>query len=265
MPLMRVGGPHWLAAADLAAPLALGARGLVVGPPRSGRTMLLQQIAHSVAAHAAHADLRVLLVDRPIDEHMEWKHEVPGARIHGTTSEASANEHASLATIFDDAAAHAAAGQDVVLLVDSLAALARALNASMDLDERILTGGMMATALRALRECFGKARAYEPDGSLTIIGTATADSNQELDTVVFEELVGTGNVEYRLSGDIAGAGIIPGIDIERSGSRGVERIVGDDDAERRARLRDLVSQYGSSAGLAMLLEHLEQHGQLPDV
>ncbi len=264
VPLRRDGGPIWLPAADLAAPLALGARGLVVGPSGSGRTTLLREIAHSITANADAIELHVLLVDRSIDEHMEWRSELAAAHIHGTTSEASPDEHSELTTIFDEAATSAAQGRDIVLLVDSLAALARALNASMELDERILTGGIMATALRALRECFGKARAFEPDGSLTIIGTATADGDQELDTVVFEELVGTGNIEYRLSADIAAAGLIPAIDIERSGTRGAERIVGDEEAERRARLRDLVSQYGRTAGLAMLLEHLDQHGQLPD-
>ena len=264
IPLEYSNGPAWMAALELAAPLAHGARGLIVGPPGSGRTTVLQAIGCAVAANAPHAELHVVLVDRPIDEHMEWRSCVPSAIVQGTTSEDDPDAHADLTRIFREAADAAAAGRDVVILVDSLAALARALNISMDLDERILSGGIMATALRELRSCFGAARAYDPDGSLTVLGTATVDGDQELDTVVFEELVGTGNVDYRLSADIRAAGLFPPIDIERSGARHIDSILGTTEADHRARQRALVMQYGPSAGLAMLLEHLEQHGTLPD-
>lgn len=264
VPLVYPGGPVWMAALELAAPLALGARGLIVGPHGSGRTTVLQHIGCAVAKNAPHVELHAVLVDRPIDEHMEWRSVVPSATLQGTTSEDDPDTHAALTHVFHDAATAAASGADVVILVDSLAALARALNVSMDHDERILSGGIMATALRELRSCFGAARAYDPNGSLTILGSATADGDQELDTVVFEELVGTGNVEYRLDGAIRQSGLFPPIDIERSGARHTDSILGIDEADRRARQRSLVTQYGPSAGLAMLLEHLELHGTLPD-
>jgi transcription termination factor Rho len=264
VPLTFPGAPMWAAAAELAAPLALGARGLIAGPDRTGRTMLLRHIAAACAANASHATIHAVLVDRPIEEHMEWRADVPHAVIHGTTTEDDPHTHAQVHHIFDDAAMRAAHGDDVVVLVDSLTALARALNASMEFDARILSGGMMATALRELRELFGRARAYESQGSLTILGTVTVNGEQEADTVVFEELVGTGNIEYRLAGDVRDAGIIPALDLERSGTRRTEVIVGEADADLRARQRARVTQYGRVAGMSMLLEHLDHHQELPD-
>lgn len=264
MTLAHADGPSWLPALDLAAPLALGARGLIIGPPNSGKTTILRELALSLLATLPDVQVHVVVVDQPLEELLEWRYDVIGATITGTTSEDSPEAHAATLSVFDDAAERAADGHDTVVLVDSLAAVARALNATMELDERILTGGIMATALRSLRERFGRARALEPDGSLTIVGTVTMGAAEDLDTVVMEELMGTGNLEYHLDPSALAAGLFPPLDIERSGARGLERIVGEDEAERRAQLRSLISMHGISAGLDLLYEHLAKHGTLPE-
>jgi transcription termination factor Rho len=256
VPLAVEGDPTFQHAYELATTLALGQRAVVVGPPRSGVTSTLRTMAASLVREVPDIQLHVVLVDRPIEEFMEWRAELPTARVTGTDSEAPPEEHADIAHVFDEAARAAADGADAAVVVDSLAALARALNAAMPLDDRILTGGIMQTALRAARELFGRGRAYEGAGSLTIIAGAAVDSSQELDDVVFGELVGTGNMELRLSREALRAELWPPVDVERSGARHTELILGEREAHRRADLRGRLIQQGTLAGLDLLLEEL---------
>jgi transcription termination factor Rho len=265
VPLARAGDPSYAHVPELATCLALGQRALVVGPPRSGVTAMLRQCAVAIAREVPDAVIDVVLVDRPVEEFMEWRADVPGATVHGTSSEDPPEEQADVAHVFDEAAAAAREGEDRVVVVDSLASLARALNASMDHDERILSGGIMQVALRATRELFGRGRAYEGGGSLTIIGGAAVDSQMELDDVVFEELVGTGNMELRMNAAARAADLWPPVDVERSGARHAELIIGDEEAARRASLRAIVIEHGPLAGLALLLEELDAAGSLESV
>ena len=269
VPIDRPGAPRQSIPLELAAPLALGQRGLVVAPPRCGATTVLRWLGGALAE--AGVDVRVILVDRPVEEQLEWREELPHARVTGTTSDVDGPEdHLRLASVFDHAATDAAAGQDVAVLVDSLGALARALAAVHDhSDGRVLDGGLPQTALAELRGWFSRARAADPAhpdaGTLTVLGTALVDTAQELDAVVLHELVGTGNVEWRLDQDAMRAGLFPPLDVLASGARRTELILGDDEADRRAHLRAEVDRHGTIAGLGLLVQQLDDLGSLDAV
>jgi transcription termination factor Rho len=271
VPIARPGGPRQAIPLELAAALALGQRGLVVGPPRTGATTVLRWLGDALVAAVPDIELRVLLVDRPVEEQLEWREELPSAFVRGTSSDVEGPEdHVALTSVFAEAAERAAAGADVAVLVDSLAALARALAATTDhSDGRVLDGGLPQTALRELRSLFGLARAAPADrpdaGSLTILATVQVDTSQQLDEVVLHELVGTGNVEWRLDEDAMRAGLFPPVDILGSGARRLELIIGDEEADRRALLRAEVDRHGVVAGLGLLVLRLDELGSLDAV
>lgn len=271
VPIARSGGPRQAIPLELAAPLALGQRGLVVGPARTGATQVLRWLGDALAAAVPDIELHVVLVDRPVEEQLEWREELPTAHITGTSSDvAGPEEHVALTSVFADAAAAAADGRDVAVLVDSLAALARALAATTDhTDGRVLDGGLPQEALRELRSLFGLARAAPEDhddaGSLTILATVQVDTAQQLDEVILHELVGTGNVEWRLDEDAMRAGLFPPVDILGSGARRTELILGEAEADRRALLRSQVDDLGLVAGLGVLIEQIDDLGTLDAV
>lgn len=271
VPIARPGGPRQAIPLELAAPLALGQRGLVVGPARTGATTVLRWLGGALADAMPGIDLRAVLVDRPVEEQLEWREELPQARITGTSSDvAGPEEHVALTGVFREAAALAGGGAHVAVLVDSLAALARALAATTDhADGRVLDGGLPQEALRELRGLFGLARAAPSDqpeaGSLTILATVQVDTHQQLDEVVLHELVGTGNVEWRLDADAMQAGLFPPVDILGSGARRTELIIGEDEADRRALLRAEVDRHGTVAGLGLLVDQIDELGTLEAV
>lgn len=262
VPLPRDGGPAWLHALELATCLALGQRALIVGPPGSGKSTVLREVGLSIAHHAPHATIDVVIIDQRVEEQMEWRASLPSARLHATASDASPAEHVAVVEAMVDAERRAAAGGDAVVLVDSLAALARALNATHEDSDRVLTGGLLATALRDTRLRFGAGRALEPDGSLTVVATAAIDTGSELDDVVFHELVGTGNMDVRLSPEALAAGLFPPLDVASSGARHEAGVLGTDEADARADLRAEVARHGPAAGLALLLAELDRAGSL---
>ncbi|MCW2973184.1 MAG: putative transcription termination factor [Thermoleophilia bacterium] len=269
VPIEGPGAARMAGALELAAPLALGQRGLVVAPPGSGATTVLQWLGAAVVRSVPSAEVRVVLVDRPVEELIDWREAIPTAELFGTTSEASGpEEHAALDRPFIEAAAQSRLGRDVVLLVDSLAAFARALAATRGIDDpRVLDGGIPQVAVRELRSLFGLARATPgvDGGSLTIIATVQVETAQQLDDVVLHELVGTGNVEWRLDADAFRAGAFPPVDIIASGARHAELIVGDADADRRGALRARLDAHGPLGGLALLLQELDELGSLERV
>lgn len=268
VPIDRPGGPRQAAALELAAPLALGQRGLVVAPHRTGATTVVRWLGGALVDAVPAIDLRVVLVDRPVEEQLEWREELPTARVTGTSSDvAGPEEHVALVRTFAEAAASARMGGHVAVLVDSLGALARALAATSDHEDgRVLDGGLPQLALRELRALFGLARAEPPGqpdaGSLTILATVQVDTHQQLDEVVLHELVGTGNVEWRLDEDVMRAGLFPPVDVLASGARRSELILGEREADRRALLRAEVDRHGSIAGLALLQERIDELGTL---
>lgn len=262
VPLARDGDEPWRFVAELATVLALGQRVLVIGPPRSGVTSMLQLMASSLLREVPHCTVDVVLVDRDIEEFLEWRQTLPDAHVHGAASDAPPDEQSDVSHVFMNALARAEDGEDRVVVVDTIAALARALNVSMPFDERVLSGGIMQVALRSTRDLFSRGRAFENGGSLTIIAGAQSESTVELDEIVLEELVGTGNMELRLSAAASAAGLWPPVDLERSGARHAELIVGDQEARRRAQLQAKVVDHGLLAGLALLLEELRTSGSL---
>ena len=268
VPLEYPGGPRIAGGAlELAAPLALGQRGLIIAPPRCGATSVLRMLGAGVAHHVPAAEIHVVLVDRPVEERLDWREELPSATLHGTTSDSEDGAHAHAVALEPFAAAASAAdnGRDVVVLIDSLASLARALVAtSTDDSGRVLDGGIPQTALRELRRLFGQARARPGDegGSLTMLATVAVETAQELDDVVLHELVGTGNVDWRLDAEAMHTGLFPPLDILASGARRTELILGEAEAERRGQMRALIDERGTVAGLGLLLDALDMIGSL---
>lgn len=264
---MHAGGERQAMTLELAAPLALGQRGLVIGQPRTGATSVLRWLASALIA--ARVDVRILLVDCPVEEHLEWREEFASATVTGSTSDVEGPEdHLRLTSIFTKASDDAAKGQHVAIVVDSFGALARALAATHDhSDGKVLDGGIPQSALVKLRHWFSLARAGEDlaDGSLTVIGAVSASSAQKIDEVILHELVGTGNVEWRLEERIMQASLFPPVDIISSGARKTELILGERETVRRAKLRAEIDRHGSVAGLGLLVERLDDLGSLAAV
>lgn len=262
VPVARTSGPSWLHAIELAAPVALGQRALIVGPPASGKTTVLREVVASLHEHRPNLQVFAIAIDQRPEEIVDWRTEMPWATVHGTESDAPPEAHVELEHVLDAAAAVADAGGGALLAIDSLATLARALNATLPETDRVLTGGLMATALAETRRRFSLARAYEEGGSLTIVATAAIDTGSDLDDIVVHELVGTGNMELRLGGEALAAGVFPPLDLARSGTRRDEGILGEQEAVRRAHLRARAVGAGAAGGLALLLEELDRHGSL---
>jgi transcription termination factor Rho len=266
VPIEFPSGPRLAGALELAAPLARGQRGLVIGPPRSGATTVLQWLGRALDADPADSDIIVVLIDQPIEEQLEWREAISSARVFATTSDDDVDAHVDLDAPF--AAAHDAVerGRHAVMLIDSLGALARALVATSAPDEhgRVLDGGMTQAAMRELRARFAVARAHEDpnEPTITILATLHEDTALHLDEAIKHELVGTGNVEWHLSEDALRSGCFPPIDIMRSGARRTELIIGEHEADRRALLRAWVDERGIVAGTGELLIRLDTCGSL---
>jgi transcription termination factor Rho len=239
----------------------------VLAPPRTGATTIAQWMGQALLHHVDDLELHVLLVDRPVEETLDWREAAPNAIVHRASSGAGDAPEVLAATlgVFDEVSERAAAGVDVALICDSIGSLARALAATHDLDEtRVLDGGLAQTTMIELRRCFGRARAGSDDapGSLTIYATLATDTASELDDVLRHELVGTGNVEWHLSADAFQGGLFPPVDIMASGARHTELIVGERAADERAALRALVDERGVLPGLGQLLLDLDMYGSL---
>lgn len=204
---------------DIAAPFGMGQRGLIVAPPKSGKTVILQQIAQSIAENYPNAYLIVLLIDERPEEVTEMQRTVKGEVISSTFDE-PATRHVQVAEMVIEKAKRLVEHKtDVVILLDSITRLARAYNTVVPSSGKILTGGVDANALHRPKRFFGAARNIEEGGSLTIIATALIETGSKMDEVIFEEFKGTGNMELHLSRSIAERRIFPAINIEKSGTR----------------------------------------------
>lgn len=204
---------------DIAAPFGKGQRGLIVAPPKSGKTVILQQLAHSIAENHPECHLIVLLIDERPEEVTEMQRTVKGEVISSTFDE-PATRHTQVAEmVIEKAKRLVEHKKDVVILLDSITRLARAFNTTAPSSGKILTGGVDANALHKPKRFFGAARNIEEGGSLTIIATALIDTGSKMDDVIFEEFKGTGNMELHLSRAIAEKRTFPAINIEKSGTR----------------------------------------------
>ncbi len=243
---------------DLMTPIGFGQRGLIVSPPRSGKTMLLQFIANSITANHKEIDLFVLLIDERPEEVTDMQRSVKGEVISSTFDE-PAERHVQVAEmVIDKAKRLVEHKKNVVILLDSITRLARAYNSVVPPSGKILSGGVDSNALQRPKRFFGAARNIEEGGSLTIIATALIDTGSRMDEVIFEEFKGTGNMELQLDRRLADKRIFPAIDIKKSGTRKEELLMDKDTLNRVWILRKLLSSLNPVDSLEFLLEKM--HG-----
>jgi len=227
---------------DLFAPIGKGQRGLIVAPPRSGKTELLKEIAHGISANHAEIDLMVLLVDERPEEVTDMERSVKG-EVYSSTFDMPAKNHIKVAEmVIERAKRRVEQGRDVVILLDSITRLARAYNTATPSSGKVLSGGVDANALHKPKRFFGAARNIENGGSLTIIATALVDTGSRMDEVIFEEFKGTGNSEVVLDRKIADRRIYPAIDVLKSGTRKDELLIGPDKLQKVFILRSMMQK-----------------------
>jgi transcription termination factor Rho len=209
---------------DLIAPIGKGSRGLIVAPPKAGKTTIVKQIAHAVAINHPETVLMVLLVDERPEEVTDMKRFVKGQVISSTFDEPAENHMRVTELCLDQAKRMVEAGKDVVILLDSITRLSRASNLTINPSGRTLSGGLDPAALYRPRRFFGAARNIEEGGSLTIIATALVETGSKMDESIFEEFKGTGNMEIVLDRELAERRIWPAIDVKRSSTRHEEKL-----------------------------------------
>ena len=243
---------------DLVAPLGKGQRGLIVAPPRTGKTVLLQNIAHSISANHPECYLIVLLIDERPEEVTDMQRSVRGEVISSTFDE-PATRHVQVAEmVIEKAKRLVEHSRDVVILLDSITRLGRAYNTVVPSSGKVLTGGVDANALQRPKRFFGAARNIEEGGSLTIIATALIDTGSRMDEVIFEEFKGTGNSELILDRKVADKRVFPAIDITRSGTRKEELLIDPGTLTKMYVLRRILNPMGTVDGIEFLLEKLKQ-------
>ncbi|GMQ76060.1 MAG: transcription termination factor Rho [Gammaproteobacteria bacterium] len=242
---------------DLISPIGKGQRALIVSPPKAGKTMMLQSIAHSLAANHPDCDLIVLLIDERPEEVTEMSRSVRGEVVASTFDE-PASRHVQVADmVIEKAKRLAEHKRDVVILLDSITRLARAYNTVVPSSGKVLTGGVDANALQRPKRFFGAARNIEEGGSLTIIATALVDTGSRMDDVIYEEFKGTGNSEIHMERKIAEKRIYPAINIDRSGTRREELLTKPDDLQKIWILRKLLHPMEEVAAMEFLLDRLK--------
>ncbi|WP_193185002.1 transcription termination factor Rho [Nisaea sediminum] len=242
---------------DLIAPLGMGQRGLIVAPPRTGKTVMLQNIAHAVAENHPDAYLLVLLIDERPEEVTDMDRSVKGEVISSTFDEPAARHVQVAEMVIEKAKRLVEHKRDVVILLDSITRLARAYNTVVPSSGKVLTGGVDANALQRPKRFFGAARNIEEGGSLTIIATALIDTGSRMDEVIFEEFKGTGNSEIILDRKLADKRTFPAIDITRSGTRKEELLVERATLNKMWVLRRILTQMGTVDAMEFLLDKLK--------
>jgi transcription termination factor Rho len=242
---------------DMTAPIGKGQRGLVISPPKAGKTMMLESIAHSMEANNPDCYFIVLLIDERPEEVTEMQRAVRGEVISSTFDE-PASRHVQVAEmVIEKAKRLVEHKRDVVILLDSITRLARAYNTVVPSSGKVLTGGVDANALQRPKRFFGAARNVEEGGSLTIIATALVDTGSRMDDVIYEEFKGTGNMEIHLDRKIAEKRIFPAVNINRSGTRREERLTKPEELQRIWILRKLLHPMEEITAMEFLLERLK--------
>ena len=243
---------------DLVAPFGKGQRGLIVSPPKAGKTMMMQNIAQSIATNHPDCHLIVLLIDERPEEVTEMERSVRGEVVSSTFDE-PASRHVQVADmVIEKAKRLVEHKKDVVILLDSLTRLARAYNTTAPSSGKVLTGGVDANALQKPKRFFGAARNVEEGGSLTILATALIETGSKMDEVIYEEFKGTGNMEIHLDRRIAEKRIYPAIHVNRSGTRREEKMVPQDELSRMWVLRKLLHGMDDLAAMELLIDRMKQ-------
>jgi transcription termination factor Rho len=243
---------------DLMTPIGKGQRALIVAPPRTGKTMLLQNIANSVTRNHPEVTLIVLLIDERPEEVTDMQRSVHGEVISSTFDEPPTRHVQVADMVIEKAKRLVEYKRDVVILLDSITRLARAHNSVVPPSGKILSGGIDSNALQKPKRFFGSARNIEEGGSLTIIATALIDTGSRMDDVIFEEFKGTGNLEINLDRKLTEKRIFPSIDINKSGTRKEELLLAPADFNRIIVLRRVLSQLSPTEAMELLLEKLSK-------
>lgn len=243
---------------DLISPIGFGQRGLIVAPPRTGKTVLLQGIAHAVQKNYPEAYLIVLLIDERPEEVTDFRRRVTGEVISSTFDETADSHVHAAEMVIEKARRMVEAGRDVVILLDSITRLARAYNTLMPNSGKILSGGVEANALQKPKRFFGSARNIEGGGSLTIMGTALVETGSKMDEVIFEEFKGTGNMELHLDRALADKRVFPALSMDRSGTRKEELLYHPDEMLKVYSLRRATKGVPTVEAMEMLIQRLKK-------
>ena len=243
---------------DLVAPIGKGQRSLIVAPPRTGKTVILQNIAHSIAANHPECYLIVLLIDERPEEVTDMQRSVNGEVVSSTFDEPATRHVAVSEMVIEKAKRLVEHKRDVVILLDSITRLGRAFNTVVPSSGKVLTGGVDANALQRPKRFFGAARNIEEGGSLTIIATALIETGSRMDEVIFEEFKGTGNSEVVLDRKVADKRVFPSMDILKSGTRKEDLLVDQADLQKMFVLRRILNPMGTTDAIEFLLSKLKQ-------
>jgi len=244
---------------DLVAPIGKGQRGLVVSPPKAGKTTILKQIAQSIAANYPEVKLMVLLADERPEEVTDWQRSVKEAEVVASTFDQPAENHTAVAElVLERVKRLVEEGEDVVVLLDGITRLSRAYNLAAPASGRILSGGVDSAALYPPKKFFGAARNIENGGSLTILATALVETGSRMDEVIFEEFKGTGNMEIHLERKLANRRIYPAINIEDSSTRKEELLMEPAEAQRVWQVRGILNALDSGQKIELLIQKLKE-------
>ncbi|MFC7702655.1 transcription termination factor Rho [Plastorhodobacter daqingensis] len=243
---------------DIVAPMGKGQRALIVAPPRTGKTVLLQNIAHSIAQNHPECYLIVLLIDERPEEVTDMQRSVKGEVVSSTFDEPATRHVAVAEMVIEKAKRLVEHKRDVVILLDSITRLGRAFNTVVPSSGKVLTGGVDANALQRPKRFFGAARNIEEGGSLTIIATALIDTGSRMDEVIFEEFKGTGNSEIVLDRKVADKRVFPAMDILKSGTRKEDLLVDKADLQKTFVLRRILNPMGTTEAIEFLISKLKQ-------
>ncbi len=242
---------------DLIAPIGKGQRSLIISPPKAGKTIMLQNIAHSISANYPECYLMVLLIDERPEEVTDMQRTVKGEVVSSTFDEPASRHVAVAEMVIEKAKRLVEHKKDVIILLDSITRLGRAYNAVVPSSGKVLTGGVDANALQRPKRFFGAARNVEEGGSLTIISTALIDTGSRMDEVIFEEFKGTGNSEIIMDRKVHDKRIYPAVDITKSGTRREELIFAKDDLQKMNVLRRIISSMGTLDAIEFLISKLK--------
>ncbi|MFU8803531.1 MAG: transcription termination factor Rho [Bradymonadaceae bacterium] len=242
---------------DLITPISRGQRCLITSPPKAGKTMILQTIGRAVALNHPDIYQMALLVDERPEEATDFRRNMPMEVVASTTDQTAKHHIKAAERVFAEAITRMLAGEDVLILLDSITRLARAYNSTGSSSGKTLSGGVTAGALDTPRQLFGAARNLEEAGSLTIVGTALIDTGSRMDEVIFQEFKGTGNMELILSREVAQRRLWPAVEIGDSGTRREEDMLDELEGERIPYLRRRLTDMGNIDGLSWLLKSLK--------
>ena len=258
--VLETGAGNEMRVMDLLTPIGKGQRGLIVAPPRTGKTILLQKLANSIVKHNPECYLIILLIDERPEEVTDMTRNVPAEVVASTFDEPTARHVQVAEMVINKAKRMVEYGKDVVILLDSITRLGRAYNSEVAHSGKILSGGVDANALKGPKRFFGAARNIEDGGSLTIIATALIETNSRMDEVIFEEFKGTGNMELHLDRTLADRRVWPAIEVRRSGTRKEELLLDPEELKRTWVLRKVLNEMNALEAMELLKQRMKNFG-----